>query len=147
MVLRCQKAFMLRHWSIPLVLNRHYMIGSWTRIKLLFCRIHLIITLFVIIFKSKSVFESSARASALALINMVPLLFGLHLSFLADLCGVPLESIHEARASVSFLLGLFHVIYGILISLKRYCRDRLTFMASLWTIKDIRAGIQASFFD
>ena len=61
-------------------------------------------------------------AGALALINMMPLFFGLHLNFLADLCGISLKTYrftHAAVASMSFLLALYHVILGAIHQSKK----------------------------
>ena len=121
-VLQRQKVFMLRHLIYPLILNRHFLIGPWTRINLLMRLIHLGVSVFLTIFRTKSIFETGVRAGTLALINMVPLFFGLHLGFLADLFGVSLKTyqcIHVAGASMSFLLAFFHVIIGMINQSKK----------------------------
>ena len=84
--------------------------------------IYLDVNLFFTIFRAKSVFETGIRAGALTLINMVPLFLGLHLSFIADLCGMLLKTyrfIHAAGVSMLFLLALYHVVLGLIHQSKK----------------------------
>ena len=117
-VLQRPKFFLLRHLIYPLVVDRNFFIGPWTRISLVLRLVYLSISVFFLtIFRAKSILETGVRAGALALINMIPLFFGLHLSFLADLCGISLKKyrcLHAAGAYMSFVLALYHVIVGML---------------------------------
>ena len=60
--------------------------------------------------------EAGTRAATLSVIYLVPLFFGSHLSFAADILGLSLHSyriIHRSVSLSAFLLGLFHVIIAI----------------------------------
>ncbi len=55
--------------------------------------------------------EVGDRAGTLSIINMAPLFFGLHLSFLADLLGLSLSNyrrIHRSARIMSFALVALH---------------------------------------
>jgi hypothetical protein len=68
---------------------------------------------FCIGFKVADIQSAGLRAANLSLINMIPLFAGPHLSYLADILGVPLRAyrrIHRAGGMMSFFLLIFHVL-------------------------------------
>ena len=64
-------------------------------------------------FKVTSVSTAGSRTGVLSLINIIPLFFGFHLGYLADLLGVSLRTyrwVHIAAASMAIALGAAHVV-------------------------------------
>ena len=107
----------LRHLIYPLFIRRHGLIGPWTRNGALWRFLYLITNLIMSVFPLVSLRNVAERAGHICLINMVPLFFGPHLSFLADVLGVPLQtyhSFHGASAAMTVILGAIHVILGLL---------------------------------
>ena len=108
---------LLRHLIYPFLIRRHRFVGPWTRLGVLLRLIYLIANIFLSIFPVLSLSEAAGRAGRLSLINMIPLFFGPHFSFLADVIGVPLhtyQSLHGASAAMTVLLGATHVVLGAL---------------------------------
>ena len=108
---------LLRHLIYPFFIRRHRFVGPWTRLGALLRVIYLTANIFLSIFPVLSLSEVANRAGHLSLINMMPLFFGPHLSFLADIVGVPLhtyQSLHGASAAMTVVLGVTHVVLGAL---------------------------------
>ena len=60
--------------------------------------------------------EAGDRAGTLSIINMAPLFFGLHLSFLADLLGLLLSNyrrIYRSAGIISFVLVALYIFTAI----------------------------------
>ena len=104
---------LLRHIVYPYLIRRHRFLGPWTRSSVLLHFSYLAIIAFCNAFGVKTLDQASMRAGTLSLINTVPLYFGFHISFVADILGFSLQlykRIHRTIALVSTALGLFHVI-------------------------------------
>lgn len=103
-----------RHLIYPFVLRRHRFIGPWTRNGALLRLLYVAINVFCEVFRVHSVAQAGLRAGNLSLINMIPLFFGIHLGFVADLLGLSLQtytSIHGSAAVMSILMGCLHIIF------------------------------------
>ena len=115
-VLSALAILMAKHLTYPFLLRRHRLLGSWSRADVLLQFIYFTINMFCMIFRVTSVKDAGARAGNLAMINMAPLFFGFHLSFLADILGISLSNyrrIHHMMGWMSFLLGLVHALAAI----------------------------------
>ena len=106
----------LRHLVYPFSIRRHRLIGPWSRGGLLLRVVHVTVNAFCSGFKVGSVAEATDRTGTLSLINMIPLFLGPHLSFLASMVGLSLQTfhaIHGSSAVVSVLLGATHTILSL----------------------------------
>ena len=102
-----------RHFVYPFLLMRRRFIGPWTRAGFLLRVLYVSLNVFCGSFRVTSLAQAGIRVGTLSLLNMVPLFFGLHLGFIADLLGLSLKdfsSIHGASAVMSTTLGVLHVI-------------------------------------
>lgn len=107
----------LQHLIYPFFIRRHGLIGPWTRYGALWRVLYLTMNICFSIFPIVSMKKIAKRAGHVSLINMIPLFFGPHLSFLADIFGVPLQtyrSLHGASAAMTVTLGVLHVVLGTL---------------------------------
>lgn len=94
------------------LLNRHALIGPWSAATLLLQTLYLMANVFCLSFNVKNLSHAGRRAGTLALINLSPLLGGLHLDFLASIVGLPLKTIkriHRSAGFASLALATFHV--------------------------------------
>jgi hypothetical protein len=94
------------------ILNRHALIGPWSAATLLFQTLYLMVNVFCLSFKVDNLSHAGRRAGTLSLINLSPLLSGLHLDFLASILGLSLKTIqliHRSAGFASFALAIFHV--------------------------------------
>lgn len=102
-----------KHLTYPFLVRRRRLLGPWSRADVLLQVIYLTINIFCLTFRVSSAKEVGARAGTLAIINMAPLFFGFHLSFLADILGISLSDfrrIHRMMGWMSLLLGLVHAL-------------------------------------
>lgn len=107
-----------KHVIYPYAINRHRIIGPWTRALVILHLVYISLNVFCLSFQASSALEAGLRAGTLALINMVPLFAGPHLGFLADVLGLSLTSfhrIHRSAAWMSFAMALFHV-FTVIVS-------------------------------
>lgn len=78
--------------------------------------LYISLNVFCVTFRVTSFDEAGERAGTLSIINMAPLFFGLHLSFLADLLGLSLSNyrrIHRSAGIMSFALMALHVFAAV----------------------------------
>jgi len=102
-----------RYLTYPQFLRRHRFLGPWAWADVLIQLTYITINIFCVSFQASSVSEAGLRAGNLSLLNMMPLFFGPHLSFLADLLHISLSTyrrIHRSTGLMSFTLLLFHGI-------------------------------------
>ena len=102
-----------KHLTYPLLIRRRRLLGPWSGADVLLQVIYLTINILCLTFRVSSVKEVGTRAGTLALINIAPLFFGFHLSFLADILGISLSNfrrIHRMMGWMSLLLGLVHAL-------------------------------------
>tara|TARA_R110002060_G_scaffold8261_1_gene12293 strand:- start:284 stop:793 length:510 start_codon:yes stop_codon:yes gene_type:complete len=107
-------ALLLRKVLIyPHVLHRHSSLGPWTPAGLIVQIAYITANLYCLEFWKLTATKVGIRAANLALINMMPLFLGTHLSFLADRFTVSLKTfrmVHRSAGMMSFALVLFHVL-------------------------------------
>lgn len=108
--------FALRHLVYPFILHRYHFVGPWTRCYLVLQLLYWGCTLSCTGVGVKTLTQASARAGSLAVINLVPLFFGGHLGFAADLIGMPLlayRQVHSSIGMVASVLTIFHVLVNV----------------------------------
>lgn len=109
--------FVLKYLVYPIVLRRRRFLGPWTRWYLLLQFVYWGVTLSCISIGVKTLAQAGARAGTLGVIQLVPLFFGGHLGFAADLIGVPLRAyrqIHGSIGTLVFVLSLFHALVNVI---------------------------------
>ncbi len=102
-----------KHLTYSYFLNRHRLLGPWSRTDVLVQLIYITINVFCLSFRVSTISKAGLQAGNLSLVNMIPLFAGTHLSFLADLLGFPLNSyrrVHRSAGLMVFALILFHVL-------------------------------------
>jgi hypothetical protein len=105
-----------KYLTYPYVLHRHQIVGPWSITGIVVHLIYVTVNLFSLIFYSfevSTISEAGRRAGTLALVNMIPLFAGPHLTFLADQLGVPLKTVrhlHRSASLMTFVLCAFHVV-------------------------------------
>ena len=113
-------AFLVRHVVYPLGINRHMLLGPWSRGMILFQVISWAVTVFCSSFQVHNPSEAATRTGRLSLINLVPLYFGVQLSFVADILGVSLRlwrQLHGTLGVIAVVLALVHA--GISLGIDR----------------------------
>lgn len=104
--------WILKHFIYPNAIDRHRLVGPWTRAIVALHLVYIALNIFCLGFQVSSASKAGLRAGTLSLINMVPLFAGPHLGFLADMLGLSLISFHRIHRSagwMSFAMALFHV--------------------------------------
>ena len=81
-----------KHLTYPFLVRRHRLLGPWSRADVLLQVTYFTINMLCMTFRVVSVKDAGARAGTLAMINLTPLFFGFHLSFLADILGISLTN-------------------------------------------------------
>jgi hypothetical protein len=102
----------LQHLVFPQLLPRNRYLGPWSRAGVLLQAFYIAANVFCLGFGAASLGDAGIRAAHLSLINIAPAFAGPHLSFLADILGVSLETFRRAHRSagvVSVMLVAFHV--------------------------------------
>lgn len=113
--------FVSKHFAYPYALDRHKLLGPWTRAGILMHLTYVTLNIFLVIFKSPALKAAGNRAGTLSLINIVFLVASLYLSNTADLLGISLKNcrrIHRATGWMLSALVLFHIA-AMLINQKR----------------------------
>ena len=99
--------------TYPQILRRHSSLGPWTPAGLIVHTAYITANVYCLEFWKLTATNVGLRAANLALINLMPLFLGIHLSFLADLFGVSLKTfrmVHRSGGMMSFALVLLHVL-------------------------------------
>jgi hypothetical protein len=116
-----------KHVVYPYAINRHRIVGPWTRATVALHLMYIGLNVFCLGFQASSAWKAGLRAGTLSLINMVPLFAGPHLGFLADMLGLSLISFHRIHRSagwMSFAMAFFHVstviVSGVSLDLSRH---------------------------
>ncbi|PTB40388.1 hypothetical protein M441DRAFT_70199 [Trichoderma asperellum CBS 433.97] len=92
------------------LVNRHRLIGPFTVASAFLQLIYVGSNIVSLVYGINSVVEAASRAGTLALINLAPLYFSTHLSFLADIFGVSLATYRQLHRSCG-LVAVAHVIF------------------------------------
>ncbi len=105
-----------KYLTYPFIVRRHRLLGSWSPADVFLQLLYISLNVFCVTFRVASFNEAGDRAGTLSIINMAPLFFGLHLSFLANLLGLSLSSyrrIHGSAGVMSFALVALHLFAAI----------------------------------
>lgn len=109
--------FISQHFTYPCFVNRHQLLGPWTRASVLFHTGYAAVNVFLVFFRVTSLASAGSRAGTLSLINLIFVLSAAHLSHLADLLGVSLRNcrrMHRAVGWIVAILATFHVMVAVL---------------------------------
>lgn len=110
--------FAFKHLIYPQFLRRHQLLGPWTLAGTFIQLTYIAINVFCFSFRVSSISNAGLRAGNLSLINIMPLFLGPHLSFLAGLFGVSLDTyrlVHRSAGIISVMLLLFHVLTAVAV--------------------------------
>jgi hypothetical protein len=105
-----------KHLTYPYLLGRRRFCGPWTRFRFLAYVLHVTVTVLCLCIPNWSVLEAGRRAGTLALVNMMFLFAGIHLSFIADLLGVYLQTCQALHRAAGWMMAVFCVIHAVLMS-------------------------------
>ena len=112
-----------KHLTYPYLLNRHQILGPWTRGNVLLYLVYGAVNIFCIAFRATSANTVGCQAGTLSLINMAFLFPTIHLSLLADILGISLKTcqcIHHAVGwSASALLSL-HILIATVVQQEKF---------------------------
>ena len=111
--IRSHGLILFRQFVYPVFVRRHYILGPWARYGSATRLLYLGLNAFCAIYKISSRAEASLRTGQLSLINLMPLYFGLHLGFLADVLGISSDScraLHATTGIVTAITSFLHVI-------------------------------------
>ena len=115
-ILQTYIVWILRQIAYPFVPGRHRLVGPWSlRDFILHCT-YVLTNIFCSAYGTESIMEAGKRICILSLINLMPLYFGPHLDFLAELLGVSLHDLHTVHGSaaiISVLLSAAHVLFSV----------------------------------
>jgi hypothetical protein len=107
------------HLVHALTLPPRFLPWSWTYAQVLLLLIYLAANVLCCYFDISTAQGASIRAARLSILNLIPIYFGPHFSFLCDLSGVSLHTyriFHGLAATISLLLGLTHVVIDVVQS-------------------------------
>lgn len=116
----------LKHLSYPYILGRHRLFGPWTRANALLYLVYIAVNVFFVAFQAQSAIGAGRRAGTLSLINMAFLVLVTHLSFLADILGISLQTcrrIHRAVGYTTTGLLSFHIVITMLVQRDKFPLD------------------------
>lgn len=102
-----------RYLVYPKLIHRHQYLGPWNIASVHLYIFYLAVNVFCISFKAPNIESAGLRAANLLLINLIPVLAGHHLGFLADVLGITIrvyQRLHRAGGIMSVFLLLGHVI-------------------------------------
>ncbi|KAH9206361.1 cell surface metalloreductase [Leptodontidium sp. 2 PMI_412] len=105
--------FLCKALTYPRILDRHSLLGPWMPAGLIVQTAYISANVCCLEFWKLTATKVGLRAANLALVNMMPLFLGTHLSFLADRFGVSLKTfrmVHRSTGVMSFALVLCHVL-------------------------------------
>lgn len=104
-----------RHLTLP-VLFAHRPFGPWTRADVFLHFSYISINIFLVFFRASAIAGVGRRAGTLAVINLVLPLSTIHLSSLADLLDIHLQTcqkVHRATGWMAIVLLAIHAIIAL----------------------------------
>jgi len=110
-LLQSYNTLFAKHFSYPLVLERHRLIGPLTRADLFYHVSYMAVNIFCGTFRVSSIADVGTRAGNLSLINVMPSYLAYHLSFMSDMLSLSLRTyrtIHATTGVMSVTLELIH---------------------------------------
>lgn len=105
-----------KHLFYTHLVRRHRYLGPWTPAGVLAQVVYLSGNVLCLSFQAGSTVEVGKRAGRMALINMVPLFAGSHISSVADALGVSLVTarlLHRSVAAMVSVLVLVHLLFAL----------------------------------
>lgn len=115
-----------KHLTYPYLLNRHHIVGPWTRANVFLYLVYGVVNVFCIAFRVTSATGVGRRAGTLSLINMAFLFPTLHLGLLADILGISLKAcrhIHRAVGWTATVLLSLHIVIATVVQEKFTLHD------------------------
>ena len=112
-----------KHLTYPYLLNRHQILGPWTRANVLLYLAYGVVNIFCIVFRVTSATGVSRRAGTLSLINMAFLFPTMNLSLLGDILGISLKAcrrIHRAVGWTATALLSLHILIATVVQQKKF---------------------------
>ena len=95
------------------IIRRRRFVGPWSPAAVLMQILYLAVNLFVLTFRAQSFHDGATRAGTLTIVNMAPLVFGPHHSFLADLLGLSLRTYRCMHRSVGVMSSSLVSLYTL----------------------------------
>ena len=119
--------FVSRHFTYPYLINRHQLLGPWTRASVLVHISYATVNVFLIFFRVTSLASAGRRAGTLSLINLIFVLAASHLSHLADLLWVSLRNCRRMHRAIGWTVAIiitFHIVVAALSESADSPRDK-----------------------
>ncbi|KFY21433.1 hypothetical protein V493_07417 [Pseudogymnoascus sp. VKM F-4281 (FW-2241)] len=109
----------IRYLTYPYYIHRHQFLGPWTRADIIIYLVYIAANSLCLVFQRPvpTIMQAGLRAGNLSLINLIPLFLGPHISFLADIFGVPLtafRAVHRSAGLMSCAMVIFHAVVMVL---------------------------------
>lgn len=107
-----------KHLTYPNLLDRHRLVGPWTRANAFVYVGYVVTNVFLVSFRASSATVAGHRAGTLSLINLSFLILTTNLSFLANALGLSMaayQRMHRAMGWMTGILLAFHVIMARLV--------------------------------
>lgn len=108
-----------KHLTYPYLLGRHRLFGPWTRFDILLHALYVTVNILCLTLPKISASGVGHRAGILSLVNLTFLFVGIHLSFIADILGVPLRkyrAFHRAVGWMVTVLSVVHIVAVVMIN-------------------------------
>ena len=105
-----------RYLLYPASVRRRKFIDRWSRHDVLLLLLYCGANVSCLIVDYQGISKAGLRAGTLSLINMSILFAGPHLSFLADILGLPIRvfrRLHVSAGLISLVFAVFHSIVGV----------------------------------
>ena len=134
--------FVSRYLTYPCALPRLGYVGPWTPADIIMQAVYVALNILCVTLGAASTDDIQKRAGTLTIINIMPLFFGSHIVFAADLLGLTLSDfkrIHRCAGGMVFALFMLRAIIDlysppnstnnailVLVSLEfmnKYCSD------------------------
>lgn len=103
------------------LVNRYVLIGPFTVASAFFQLLYIGGNVVSLVYGVDSVAQAASRAGTLSLVNMAPLYFAMHLSYLADVFGLSLATYRQLHRSCG-LIAVGHVIFHGAVALTHHSR-------------------------
>lgn len=115
--------FISKHLTYPYILNRHQLFGPWTRANVLLYFAYTAANVFFVAYQAQSAVGVGHRAGTISLVNMAFLVLSTHLSFLADILGISLQTCRRIHRAVGYMtsgLMAFHTVIALLVQQEKF---------------------------
>lgn len=116
--------FSVRTIGFRYLVNRHRLLGPWTIASVVAHTVCLAGNITCLTYGVKTWLQAAGRAGTMGLINMGPAFLAPHLSFLADLFGVRLETCKRAHRFCGLLAAGHVLFHGVVLAANMPEADR-----------------------